>query len=160
MQIVTSIEKKEYLRELRGQMESWFAFGQRRFTGVVLGNFICITSHGGFEWDRRYTSPKNRAIGFVKDNGEGCEARVILTAGFMDPVSILLSYLFGVIFFSIKSGRLTPNLTDHIFAVAFALVLAVISYLADSFTQRGRESLADLLTLLQNPIPIWEESYE
>lgn len=78
----------------------------------------------------------------------------------MDPVSILLSYLFGVIYFSIKSGRLTPNPTDRIFAIAFALVLAVISYLVDSFTQSGRESLADLLTLLQKPTPIWEESYE
>ena len=160
MRIISPLEKRKYLRDLQGQMESWFAFGQRRFTGAVLGSFFCITSHGGFEWNRRYTSPKNRAIGFVKDDGEGCEARVILTAGFMDPVSILLWYLFGIIFFSIKSGRITPNLTDHIFAVVFALVIAAISYIADSFTQRGRESLADLLTLLQNPIPAWEESYE
>ena len=161
MRIISPIEKKKYILNLRGQMESWFAFGQRRFTGVVWGSFFCITSHGGFEWNRRYTSPKNRAIGFVKESGEGSEVSVILTAGLMDPVSIL--FLYGLYVFCIASqgGRwITPNPTEHIFAIILALVTAFISYITDSFTQRGQESLADLVTLLRNPVPIWEESYE
>lgn len=160
MRIVSSLEKKKYLHDLRHQMESWFAFGQRRFTGIVSGNFFCITSHSGFEWNRRYTSHKNRAIGFVKESGEGSEVSVILTAGFMDPVSILLLYGLYVFCIAFQGGRITPNPTEHIFAIILALATAFISYIADSFTQRGRESLADLLTLLHNPIPIWEESYE
>lgn len=160
MQIITSIERKKYLRELRGQTESWFAFGQRRFTGIVLGNFICITSHSGYEWDRRFTCHKNRAIGFVKETDEGCKVSVITTAGFMDPISILLlygSYLFA---FTYRSGQFTPDLTVHIFAIVSAVISAVISYVVDSCTQRGRESYDDLVVLLQNPVPVWEECEE
>lgn len=160
MRIVASIDRRRYLRSLRQQMQSWFAFGQQRFTGIVLGSFICITSHSAFEWNRRYTCHKNRAIGFVNDNGEGSEVCVVLTAGYMDPVSILILYLLGLFIFTVKSAQPGPGLMEHIFAAAFALITAVISYFIDSFTQRGRESLADLVTLLHNPVPAWEESDE
>ena len=155
MQITTSIEKKKYLRSLREQLDSWFAFGQSRFTGIVLGNFLYITSHAGYEWNCKITNQKSRAIGFVTDYGGDCKVSVITTRGYLDPVSMLLWYLLGVGYFliqGIQSGMV------HVAAAAVALLVGVWSFVADWFTERGQENMHELITLLRDPVPVWEDS--
>lgn len=163
MQIITKLEKKKYLRKLRSQMESLFAFGEPRFTGLVLGNFFYITRHAGYEWGRRYSNEKHRAIGFVTKRNDGCAVNAITIAGHLDPVSLVLYFLFLMVVFVLQNmGKFgSPNyLSASILAVIGALAAGFISAAVSCFTEEGRTAYADLVTLLHNPVPVWEESCE
>jgi hypothetical protein len=157
MRIVLPLEKKKYLYDLRRQMESWFSFGEARFTGVVLGNFFYITHHAGFEWNRRITNEKTRAIGFVTRHSEGCEVKTVILRGYLDPVSLAWMYLLwlGVLWLGGISGP-----TIYMSAVGITLVTGVISAVQCWFTERGRESLDELLSLLYNPEILWDDPEE
>jgi len=156
MQLLSSIEKKRYLQGLRSQMDSLFAFGQQRFTGLVLGNFIYITSHAGYEWNRRISNEKSRAIGFVHQRGDGCVINVATVRGYLDPVSLILWYLFGLCFFVLKGGFPIPAFW-HWISAGIALAIGLVSAMQCCLTYNGEQSKADLMTLLENPIPLWEE---
>ena len=165
MRIVSPLEKEKYLHDLRCQMESWFAFGQPRFTGVVLGNFLYITHHAGYEWNRRITNEKSRAIGFVTRYGDGCQVKLICFRGYLDPVSLVLNYLIYTVFVSLAVAMKTavevnpfviPEL--HLFAAGLALFIGLISFAECWFTERGHESMTELLSLLRDPEPLWEKS--
>lgn len=163
MRIISSLEKKKYLRDLRAQMESIFAFGEPRSTGLVLGNFFYITRHAGYEWARKYSNEKHRAIGFVTGRSDSCAVNVICIPGHLDPVSLVLYYLLCMVVFVIHDAQTvgSPNyLTASIWAVVCSLAAGFISAAVSCFTDRGRTAYADLVTLLRNPVPIWEESYE
>ena len=154
MRILSPLDKKKYLHHLRYQMESWFAFGQTRFTGVVLGNFFYVTHHAGYEWKRRITNEKSRAIGFVTQHGDGCEVRAICLWGYLDPVSLICGYLLALGLLKIK-GVNYPM--DHILAAVTSVVAGVISAVQCWFTERGQESFDELLSLLRDPEPLWEK---
>ena len=158
MRINSPMEKKKYLHDLRQQMESWFAFGETRFTGLVLGNFLYITHHAGFEWNRRVTNEKSRAIGFVTRHGDGCEVHVICTRGLLDPVSLVLIYLLGLVYFAVRGMDMQASAIPHILAALTAVITGVISAVQCWFTERGQESMTELLTLLYDPELLWEDS--
>lgn len=139
-------------------MDSWFAFGKARFTGLVLGNFIYITSHAGYEWDRRINNQKSRAIGFVTECDGGCRVSVITTRGYLDPVSILLWYLFGIFYF-LAEGALPGNeAAVHIVVAACALLIGVSSFVGDWLTERGQNNMQELITLLRSPVRPWADA--
>ncbi len=165
MYIHSDVEKKKYLRELRYQMESWFAFGDTRFTGVILGNFIYITHHAGHEYNRRISNEKSRAFGFVTKEKDGCGVHVICTWGYLDPFSIVSLYLVAMLIISVASFMQTMEMAINPFATpavcwgiaVSVLFVSAITFVQSWFTERGQESMRELLTLLQNPVRIWDE---
>lgn len=155
MVIYPKTDKNRYLQGLREQLDSWTAFGQQRFTGLVLGTFFYITSHAGYEWDHRISNQKSRAIGFATDCENGWKVSMITTRGYFDPVSMLLWYLFAMTYFLARGVEL--SLKVHIAAAACALLIGVGTFVADWFTERGQENMRDLITLLQDPVLTWDE---
>ena len=155
MRFVLPLEKKEYLHDLRCQMESWFSFGESRFTGVILGNFFYITKHAGYEWNRRISNEKSRAIGFVTRHGEGCEVKAVFLWGYLEPVSLIWMYFLLLGLLQLKD---VSSPTIHIFAAVIAVVTGAISAVQCWITERGQENFDELLSLLYNPIPPWEDS--
>lgn len=148
MRIVLPLEKKKYLRDLKSRMESWFSFGESRFTGMILGNFLYITSHAGFEWNHRITNEKSRAIGFVTRHGNGCEVKVICTWGYLDPVSLIVMYLLLLAVLRLSD---IGSSTVPILAAVISVATCVFSAVQCWFTERGQENFDDLLSLLYNP---------
>lgn len=155
MRIVLPLEKKKYLHDLRCQMESWFSFGETRFTGVILGNFFYVTHHAGYEWNRRITNEKSRAIGFVTRHGEGCEVKVVFLWGYLDPVSLIWMYFLSLGLLQLKDVS-SPMI--HLLAAVIAVVTGAISAAQCWFTERGQESMKELLSLLHDPELLWEDS--
>lgn len=155
MRFVLPLEKKKYLRDLQSQMESWFSFGEPRFTGLVLGNFFYITRHAGYEWNRRITNEKSRAIGFVTRHGEGCEVRVVFQWGYLEPVSLIWMYFLSL---GLLQLRDVSSPTIHLLAAVIAVVTGAISAVQCWFTERGQECFDELLSLLYNPEILWEDS--
>ena len=164
MYIHSNVEKKKYLRELRYQMESWFSFGEPRFTGVILGNFFYVTHHAGHECNHRITNEKSRAFGFVTKEKNGCGVCAICTRGYLDPFSLVTLYLLLMVtvFLMITMNTMEVINPFAIPAVCWGLAFSVffvgvISYVQCWFTERGQESMRELQKLLQNPVRIWEE---
>lgn len=158
MQLIAKIEKKRYLRGMRSHMSSLFAFGQQRFTGLVLGNFFYISSHAGYEWNRKITSEVSHAIGFVRKREGGCLVKALCIRGLLDPVSLILMFLLclGLQFIQIGMGLESASFAYWI-SIIFSLAVGLISAAQCCLTQNGEQTMQDLKTLLMNPIPIWEE---
>lgn len=156
MQLIAKIEKKRYLRGLRSQMDSLFAIGQQRFTGVVLGNFFYISSHAGYEWNRRITSEVSHAIGFVHKREDGCTVNVACLRGLLDPVSLILMFLFCLGCFLIQGGGQLEAF-GYWLSAGITLFVGLISAVQCCLTQNGEMCMQDLISLLKNPVPFWEE---
>lgn len=156
MQYIAPLGKKEYLYELRQQMGSFTDFLSERFTGIILGNFIYITHHAGFEWNRKITNEKSRAIGFVTKHGDGCKVRVIFTRGYLELLWMIFYYLLGIpLMLLVSNGDWLPNI--HIWALAFSVTVGIISYIQCWFTERGQYGMCELRGLLQDPSRFWTE---
>ena len=154
MRYLVSMEKKRYLYELREQLGSFTDFFSERFTGVVWGGFIYITHHAGFEWNRKITNEKSRAIGFVTKHGDGCAINVIFTRGFLDPWWMGIFYLLFLVLFWIKGADTMGSDVYWLSAVCSA-VFCLVSYVQCWFTERGRDSMYELYWLLRNPSRFW-----
>lgn len=160
MQTYSKVAPKRYRLALREQMESPFAFGQTRFTGLVLGNFFYITHHAGYEWNRRITNEKSRAIGYIKQHGDGSLVKAVCLRGYTDPFSLLCMFLFCALFFFLRGA---DPFREPIFlwtSIAITLVCALGSAASCWLTQRGQESMFELLILLENPVPFWKEQQD
>lgn len=175
---VSPLKKRKYLYELRQQMGSWSDFGLSRFTGLILGNFFHITRHSDFEWDRRYGSPKSRAIGFVTKAGDETQVWALCFYGDIDPITMIrnfvLWFLLTTFVFVIENigavGRgasivdLFSSILSHpqtyLYGVAFAFLLGLGTALGYWFTERGRQNMEELRSLLQNPMRFWADEEE
>lgn len=150
MRIHTSLSPQRYIWELKQQMEAFTDFGMERFTGIILGRFFYITHHAGHEYNRRITNEKNRAMGFVRRRENGCEACFIRMKGHLDPISLLVMYLFSLLYYALRThGEIEAPL--YWVSLAVSLFVGGISAIQDSLTERGREGKIELLTLLRDP---------
>lgn len=156
MRIVSNKEKKEYLRAMRQNLDAWTNFGCDRFTGVVWGNFFYITHHTDWEWDRRVTSAKHRAVGFVTSSEGGCTVRCLIFPGYTDPVSLVMLYLVGMLVFMLKGADISQPLW-HILSAVVVLVVSLTSCIPYLFVDRAQEGRKTLLDLLHDPVPVWEK---
>ena len=161
MRIPVPISKKRYLYELRQQLGSFTALWSERFTGVVFGNFIYITHHAGFEFNRRITNEKSRAIGFVTKQENGCAVNVICTRGYLDPWWMGIFYMLFLFSLLLKDGN---SLGSDAFWLAgvCSVLFGLLSYIQCWFTERGRQGMWELCSLLQDPCRFWvtEEEQE
>ncbi len=164
MRLFTKLSAKQYIRCFRQQMGSFSSFGEERFTGFFVGCFFSVTYHSGWEWNRKFTNEKNRAIGYVKDTAEGTEVRFLRLYGYSNPLSLVTLFLIG--FFAglltlsgaDSSGDMTPKLLIGALCgvcvmVFSALESAIVAYV----TERGMYGGNILMAYLNNPADPWEQ---
>ena len=154
MRYIAPLEKERYLCELRQQLGSFTDFWSERFTGIIFGNFVYITHHAGFEWNRKITNEKNRAIGFVTKHGDGCAVNVICTRGYLELFWMIFHYLLGLpLLMLVGDGPWLPNI--HVWALAFSVIMGITSYIQCWLTERGQAGMCELHSLLQDPTSFW-----
>lgn len=156
MRYIVPLEKKHYLHELRQQLGSLTDVFSERFTGIILGNFIYITHHAGYEWNRRITSEMSHGIGFVTKHKEGCAVNVLFTRGCLDPLSMVFTYLFCLLVFFIKGyGQLDTE--AFWLSATVTVACGLLSYFMCWVTERGQAGMFELYSLLQDPKRFWTD---
>jgi hypothetical protein len=157
MQLIESVlSKKEYLASLKSQLDSPFHFFEERFCGFVLGKFFYVIHHSEHQWDRKYGSPKNAALGYVTENGQTSDVYFITFKGFLCPsqffLTLLLCFLSGFVALLFAG---VPQLIFSPLAIILLTVSLIISApihaLCESYTERSTEGENALLSLLYDP---------
>lgn len=148
MRFQTPLTPKDYRSAAKERMGSYFAWGSERFTGWFLGKFFYVTHHAGYEWNRRITSQKNAALGYVKKTENGSEVRFILFQGMLCP-SVLIPYLLLAGIYLLFTW---PVLIVKIFSLLFTLLiivgtplLATVIEISTNDSIEGRKTLLGLL---------------
>lgn len=145
-----------YLTAMKEQMSGFMEFGIERFTGTIIGGFFSVTYHSGHEFNRRITNEKHRAIGFVRPNGTGTQVTCIRLAGLTNPLSLLSLFGFFFLFILLKGGLETALMPELlVLDAAFTLVVALVTALTDSITERGQEGSKILTAFLIDPIDFY-----
>ena len=162
MKLQTKLSPDLYIRALYQQMGSFTSFLEERFTGIFVGRFFSICYHSGWEWNRRLTNEKNRAIGYVKRTPEGSEVRFIHLYGDTNPLSLALMFLAGFIVGGVAVGMSDGPYAEHLdlyFSVLSGLFTMIFAsagtVIASYFTERGQEGCGILLAYLKDPVDPW-----
>lgn len=153
MTVLSDLPRNAYLYSLRQQTGSWLELGMERFTGVFLGSFFYITYHSGYEWNRRITNEKNRAIGFVRRHGEGSKVCFLRFKGYLEPVCLAVIFLVCLLVLYMTASAAGVEFLPWYYGVAFAAAFfaCAVSAVRDSLTERGQEGARVLLAALRNP---------
>ncbi len=164
MRLESKLSKRAYIAAMKDRMEGHLDFGKERFTGFFFGPVFSVTYHSGFEWNRRYTSQKNTAIGIVKKGESGCTVSCICLKGALAPTQFIPLYLL------IWSMLVVPTLwtampipaedlavvgkaIGFLAALSFVVVAvsALIGALIESFTEKSIEGGKILRAFLLSP---------
>ena len=162
MTYLCPLTKKKYLYELRQQLRPWTDFGQERYSGLVIGNFFCITHYSGLEMHYgKFFSSRNSAMGFVTKQGDETLVRAITTYGHSDLFSILGWFLFSFLisFFQTKGTQL-PLLQVSLIAAGIALFICLASAFGHWMVEESRNNMLQLREFLENPRPFWADEAE
>ena len=152
MRIKSNLTKKEYLRVMKGSMDSMISFsGEERFHGIFLGSFFSVTHCAGHELNRRITNEKNRAMGFVREKDGGAEVSFITLKGMTNPLSLILIYVLHLIIFAVSDPILLSDGKIWLLCFVGTMIVAGITAVTDSLTDRGEEGYRILMRLLHNP---------
>ena len=152
MKLKSDLSPKEYLRAMKGSLESMISFsGAERFHGIILGSFFSVTHCAGHELNRRITNEKNRAIGFVREQDGGTEVSFITLKGMTNPLSLLLIYLLHVVILVFSDPELMVIWQAWLVCLVSTLFVAGITAITDSLTERGEEGYRILLRMLDHP---------
>lgn len=157
MVIQSPLPKNTYLAAMKSNMSSHLDFGSERFTGYFLGNLFSVTYHSGYEYDRRYSNPKNSALGYVRKTEDGCEVRFIRLKGILNPPSYLLVstvITLALLFQCAMRGFLIPEAVWLCFGLGFgvtAIVAPISAFFESVISERSAEGNRVLLSLLLDP---------
>ena len=160
MTIHSDHPKKTYLKALKSGMDSPFALWSERATGFFLGPFFCVTYHSGWEWNRRITNEKNTALGIIRNEGEGCKISFVNIKGLLAPHYLLLLWvlLASSMIISSQDPSLHPMLL--LLSIPFTLVIAAVSALFESLTERSEEGQRELISILWDPVKLFSHRFE
>lgn len=141
-------------------MSSFADFGSERFTGIIIGSFFSVTHHSGYEFNRRVTNEKHRAIGFARPCGDGTEICCIRLAGMTNPLSLIGLFILFCFISLLRAGIEYVPIPHVLIISAVATVLtALISAICDSLTARGQEGSKILTAFLKNPTDFYSQVY-
>lgn len=155
-QINSPLNAAEYLDAMKSKMGSPFSFFNERFTGCFLGSFFYVTHHAEYQWDRRFSNPKNAVLGYVRSADDGCRIRFVSFRGLLCPgqflMTLLLCFLAGtiVIWYNNAFDFISLPLLFGLI-LAFVAISAPISALFESMTERSEEGCNTLLSILYDP---------
>jgi len=158
MKVTSELHYDAYRSAMKEQMGRFTAFGMERFTGVVLGRFFYITYHSGHEFNRRVTNEKNRAIGIMRPLEHGTKVSALLFAGYTDPISIVVLYLFFLL--CIYSLSVAKGIGYFVGMYAYAMIpvglFAIITAIQTAMTQRGQEGRRIVEAFLLDPADYYQ----
>ncbi len=152
-------------------MGAFSSFGEERFTGIFLGRFFSICYHSGWEWNRKLTNEKNRAIGYVRSTPAGTEVRFIRLYGLTNPISLASLFLFGYMFswliigFHSLRNNVSPAMEEIqpifclVAGVLVMLAVALETALGSRLTERGQYGQSILMTHLKDPKDPWGRAH-
>ena len=149
MIIRSELPYKQYLFELKNNLDGIFEFGEERVAGTVIWRFFSITSHAGYEWNRRITNEKQRAVGFAKPDGDGTKIYCIRLAGLTNPVSLVALFLLCMVISLFKMEGFSVAALQ--ISLLTTVITAIISAIGDSWTERGHEAYRTLTAYLVDP---------
>jgi hypothetical protein len=155
MKLQSSLSKKEYLRALKGRMESPFRFGLERFCGFHLGGLFYVTHHCSHEWNRKITGERNTAIGIVRKDGDGCKARYFVIKGLLAPHCLLGMFLFCLAICLVVLLQEDVDPATRIFTLPISIVFPLFAGLGTAVTEgmseRSEEGEKILRCMLLDP---------
>lgn len=163
MKFLTDLSADQYIGAFQMQMGSFTSFGEERFTGFFVGKFFSVCYHSGWEWNRKLTNEKNRAIGYVKNTPDGAEVSFVHLYGFANPISIVLLFLLGFVFGwflwnmhgSMQTDGSAGLIISAVCGLAVMVPVVLESVLAAYFTERGQYGHGVLMAYLRNPADPW-----
>lgn len=155
MRLDSRLSQRDYLHYMRQTAHFRFDKYREGFSGLVIGSFFLLKYYAvnGSERDRlnketRRSRCTYNAFGFVKSGDYGSEVLYMYTVGFLDPISVILLLLVGVLA-TLKGRFLFEEPGIAILIVAFLLLLMVIATtIKDSSAccaERGRKRILELL---------------
>lgn len=160
MRFESQMTSNEYVSAMKGQMGSFTDFGSERFTGIIVGRFFSVTYHSGYEFNRRITNEKHRAIGYVSPSGNGVKVNCIRLAGMTNPISLIIMYCLGLFFSILKTDLETALMPQWLLICAIlTLILALFTAVTDSITEQGREGARILSAFLLDPLNFYSNLF-
>lgn len=143
---------ERYIRDMKSQLSNFSNFGVERFTGFIIGRFFSVSHHCGYEWNRRISNEKHRAIGYVNACDEGTKITCIRLAGMTNPLSLVLIYLFCLLLSLLAGvGDEAFSLPGLLLYAVITLVAALVTAISSSVTDRGQEGSRTLTAFLLDP---------
>ena len=149
MIIRSELPYRQYLFELKNNLDGIFEFGEERVAGSVIWRFFSITSYAGHEWNRRISNEKQRAIGFAKPDGDGTKIYCIRLAGLTNPISLAGLFLFCMVISLFKMEELSVAAIQ--ISLVTTVITAIVTAITDSWTERGLEAYRTLTAYLLDP---------
>lgn len=149
MIIRSELPYRQYLFELKNNLDGIFEFGEERVAGSVIWRFFSITSYAGHEWNRRITNEKQRAIGFAKPDDDGTKIYCIRLAGLTNPISLAGLFLFCMVISLFKMEGLSVAAIQ--ISLVTTVITAIVTAITDSWTERGLEAYRTLTAYLLDP---------
>lgn len=150
----SSLPAKAYLSSLRTIATVNFAMWEHYASGIVIGPFFAVAYHSPYEWNRRITRECNRAWGYVKDTGDGCDICFIRGKGQFTPLWLIGMTLLCRFFLGFGSNAHVftevPWLLWVISAGA-AIVTCGITAIESSITTAGVEGGGVVTSILKAP---------
>ncbi len=144
----SSLSSKEYLARLRRTFRSPFLICDERVCGIVIGSFFSVAYHSPYEWNRRITSERNRAWGYVKEVDSKSCVSFIRGKGMLSPFWFCFYTLFCYALFLLKAGH-------HPVFLAISCGLALVACLTTAFqsiiTEQGEAGFHEVTRLLLHP---------
>lgn len=151
MKVHSQLPVDQYLSAMKAQMSGFCEFGCERFVGTIMGHLFSITYCSGHEMNRRITNEKSRAIGFVRSAGDGTDVYCIRLKGMSNPVSMLLNFALFYLMFALSGDYTFDYISIWPFALAGSLMMAIITSVTDSITERGQEGSRIMTSFLHDP---------
>lgn len=151
MRISSELSKKAYLQAMKGSLESRFDFSNERLVGTVIGPFFSVAHCAGHEWNRKITDEKNRAIGVVRTRGEGTEVIFLHMTGMTNPVSLIGLYALCIVMFAFCDLSILSEPQVWVGCLIAVAIIAVVSAVGDSLTERGQQGFKTLMKFLYHP---------
>lgn len=156
MKVFSKLPYEVYLHEMKEHLSGFTEFGIERFTGFIVGRFFSITHHNAYEFNRKITGEKHRAIGFVRPSEGGTEVFCIRLAGMTNPLSLLGLFGFCILICLLRGGPDLALMPVMLIADAvITLIAALVSAFASSITERGQEGSKVLTAFLIDPIDFY-----
>lgn len=139
MKVLISQLPKEYKNDLKGQLDSPFLFGQRRWTGYCFGPFFSVHYYSGKELGRRNYPIMNKARGIIRRIDGKTVVSYFIFRGLTDPVSLIILFLLTALIFK---GINAPE--PILFAIIWTLLIACSTAFYTIFSEAGQTETADL----------------
>ena len=148
MKMESSLSAAEHRRWLRRHLEYPFSFFTERFAGFVIGPVFYVIHHTEYEYDRRFNSPKNAALGFIQKADCGCQLRFITFRGVLCPSQFLLLFFATFVICLLSKPQVISMPVFLGILLAVELIYALVYALIESCSPRSEDSRDKLLSLL------------